>query len=138
MDAGDGQQFTNARISCIAGPCPFTRIETSMPPSGGRTIAVRVRNWSDTVTFLVEAEVVRATANDAIRQAYPALYGKSMSFTLPATAEGPSIEADFGGSEIVFPLGPALQLSWADCSQQVATDKTKLYLCELKPGYEFR
>lgn len=138
MDAGEGQQFTNSRVSCIAGPCPFTTVETGATPSPGRTITVRVRNWSDTVTFLVEAEVTRAMPNDAIRQAYPAIYGKSMSFTLPPTAEGPSIEADFGGSEIVFPLGPALQLSWADCSQQTAADQTKLYLCELKPGYEFR
>ena len=76
--------------------------------------------------------------SDAIRQAYPAIYGRSMSFTLPATAEGPSIEADLGGGEIVFPLGPALQLSWAECSLQMAADQTKLYRCELKPGYQFQ
>ncbi len=138
IDAGQGQQFNNARVSCIAGPCPFTRIEAGATPSPGRTITVMVRNWSDTVTFLVEAEVTRATPSDAIRQAYPAIYGRSMSFTLPATAEGPSIEADLGGAEIVFPLGPALQLSWAECTLQVAADQTKLYLCELKPGYEFQ
>ncbi|MBV9768831.1 MAG: carboxypeptidase regulatory-like domain-containing protein [Bryobacterales bacterium] len=138
LDAGVGQEFTNARVSCISGPCPFTRIEAGAVPRPGRTITVRVRDWSDTVTFLVEAEVTRAMPSDAIRQAYPAIYGRSMSFTLPATAEGPSIEADLGGSEIVFPLGPALQLSWAECSRQVGTDQTKLYRCELKPGYDFR
>lgn len=138
MDAGQGQQFQNARVSCIAGPCPFTSIETGAIPQPGRIITVRVRNWSDTVTFLVEAEVTRDLPSDAIRQAYPAIYGSSMTFTLPATAEGPSIEADFGGAEIVFPLGPALQLSWANCSLQVGPDKTKLYVCDLKPGYEFR
>ena len=116
IDAGQGQQFQNARVSCIAGPCPFTKIETGAIPTPGRTITVMVRNWSDTVTFLVEAEVTRSMPSDAIRQAYPAIYGRSMSFTLPATAEGPSIEADLGGDEIVFPLGPALQLSWAECS----------------------
>jgi hypothetical protein len=138
MDAGEGQQFDNARVSCIAGPCAFTRIENGPLPSPGRTIKVTVSDWSDTATFLVEAEVTRAMPNDAIRQAYPAIFGRSMSFTLPATAEGPSIEADLGGSEIVFPLGPALQLSWADCTLQGAPDQTKLYLCELKPGYEFQ
>ncbi len=138
IDAGEGQQFKNARVFCIAGPCPFTRIENGATPSPGRTIAVMVRNWSDTVTFLVEAEVTRAMPSDAIRQAYPAIYGRSMSFTLPAAAEGPSIEADLGGAEIVFPLGPALRLSWAECSLQVAVDQTKLYRCELKPGYQFQ
>ena len=61
-----------------------------------------------------------------------------MSFTLPSTAEGPSIEADLGGVEIVFPLGPALQLSWAECTLQIGSDQTKLYRCELKPGYQFQ
>ena len=138
VDAGAGQQFDNARVSCIAGPCPFTRIENGAAPRPGRTITVLVRNWSDPVTFLVEAEVTRGMPSDAIRQAYPAIYGRSMSFTLPATAAGPSIEADLGGGEIVFPLGPALRLSWAECSLQVAADQTKLYTCELKPGFQFQ
>jgi hypothetical protein len=138
IDAGQGQQFQNARVSCIAGPCAFTNIETGAIPTPGRTITVMVRNWSDTVTFLVEAEVTRSTPSDAIRQAYPAIYGRSMSFTLPATAEGPSIQADLGADDIVFPLGPALQLSWAECSLEVGADQTKLYRCELKPGYEFQ
>jgi hypothetical protein len=138
MDAGVGQQFDNVRVSCIAGPCPFTRIDSGAIPTPGRVISVKVTDWSGTVTFLVEAEVTRTMPSDAIRQAYPAIFGRSMSFTLPATAQGPSIETDLGGSEIVFPLGPALQLSWADCTLQTAADQTKLYLCELKPGYQFQ
>jgi hypothetical protein len=138
MDAGEGQQFDNARVACIAGPCPFTEIETGAVPRPGRIITVKVLNWSDTATFLVEAEVRRIMPTDAIRQAYPAIYGRSMSFTLPATAEGPSIQADFAGMEIVFPLGPLLKLSWAECTLQMGADQTKLYRCELKPGYEFR
>lgn len=137
MDAGEGQQFENVRVSCIAGPCPFTKIETGVNPNPGRTINVKVSDWSDTVTFLVEAEVTRSTPTDAIRQAYPAIYGQSMTFTLPATAQGPSIEADVDGAEIVFPLGPQLQLSWADCSLHTE-DKTRLYVCDLKPGYQFQ
>jgi len=138
IDAGQGQQFRNARVSCIAGACPFTKIESGAIPRPGRTITVTVSDWSDTVTFLVEAEVTRDTPIDAIRQAYPAIYGRSMSFTLPSTAEGPSIQADLGGAEIVFPLGPALQLSWAECTLQGGADQTKLYRCELKPGYQFQ
>jgi len=138
MDAGEGQQFENARVSCIAGPCPFTKIESGPIVRPGRTITVSILDWSDTATFLVEAEVTRSTPSDAVRQAYPAIYGRAMSFTLPATAEGPSVEADIGGAEIVFPLGPALLLSWADCNLEMGADQTKLYRCELKPGYEFR
>jgi hypothetical protein len=138
MDAGEGQQFEHARVSCIAGPCPFTKIETGAIPRPDRAMTVRVRNWSDTATFLVEAEVTRNMPSDAIRQAYPAIYGRSMSFTLPAAAQGLSIEADLNGAEIVFPLGPELALSWAECGLQVGANQTKLYQCELKPGYEFR
>ena len=138
LDAGDQQQFENARVSCIAGPCPFTKIESGTVLHPGRKITVSVLNWSDTATFLVEAEVTRSTPSDAIRQAYPAIYGRAMSFTLPATAEGPSVEADLGGADIVFPLGPKLLLSWAECSLQVGADQTKLYRCDLKPGYDFR
>jgi hypothetical protein len=138
IDAGEGQEFAQSRVSCIAGPCPFTAIEAGTSPAPGRRVTITVRNWSDTVTFLVEAEVSRNMPSDAARLAYPAIYGRAMSFTLPATAEGPTIEADLGGTEIVFPLGPALELSWAQCTLQLSAEQTKLYRCELKPGFEFR
>lgn len=138
LDAGEGLEFQNARVSCVAGPCPFTRIETDNFSRGGRHISGTVRAWSDTVTFLVEAEVVRAALSDMIRQSYPAIFGRTMTFTLPAGGEGPSIQADVNGSGIVFPLGPALLLSWASCNLQVTADRTKLYSCALKPGYRFR
>jgi serine/threonine protein kinase len=139
IDAEEGQEFAQSRVSCIAGPCQFTTIEAGTSPAPGRRITITVRNWSDTVTFLVEAEVLRKNVpSDAARRAYPAIYGRAMSFTLPATAERPAIEADLGGTEIVFPLGPALELSWAQCTLQVGADQTKLYRCELKPGFEFR
>jgi len=138
IDAGEGQEFAQSRVSCIAGPCPFTTIEAGTSPAPGRRITVTVRNWSDTVTFLLEAEVSRNMPSDATRRTYPAIYGRAMSFTLPATAEGPTIEADLGGTEIVFPLGPALELSWAHCTLELSANQTKLYRCELKPGFEFR
>jgi hypothetical protein len=138
LDAGDGQEFQNVRISCIAGPCPFSKIETDGFSRGGRTISASVRAWSDSVTLLVEAEVVHTMLTDAIRQAYPSKFGRDMTFTLPAAGQGPSIEAEIGGQEIVFPLGPDLRVSWATCSLQVAPNRTKLYSCELKPGYRFQ
>jgi hypothetical protein len=138
LDAGDGQEFQNVRVSCIAGPCPFTKIDSDGFSNGGRKIGATVRAWSDSVTFLVEAEVVHTMLTDSIRQAYPSIFGRGMSFTLPPTGQGPSIEAEVNGVQIVFPLGPELRLSWATCSLQVASNRTKLYSCELKPGYRFR
>jgi len=138
LDAGDGHEFQNVRVSCIAGPCPFTRIETDQFSRGGRTIKVSVRDWSDTVTFLVEAEVIRTALSDQIRQSYPAIFGRAMSFTLPPTGQGPSIEADINKTEIIFPLGPNLTISWANCNLQTGADRAKLYSCELKPGYRFQ
>ena len=77
-------------------------------------------------------------SSDLIRHSFPAIFDRSMNFTLPASAQGPSIEAEVNGSEVVYPLGPALKLSWAVCNMDVGADRTKLYRCELKPEYEFK
>ena len=74
LDAGEGHEFQNARVSCIAGPCPFTRIESDGFSTGGRKISVSVRNWSDTTTYLEEAEVVHTMLSDVIRQTYPSRF----------------------------------------------------------------
>ncbi len=138
FDAGEGHEFRNPRVSCIAGPCPATNIESEKLSPNGRVFSVSVLNWSDTATFLFEGEVIHAMQGEAIRQLYPAIFGRNMNFTLPALGQGPSIQAELNGVAIVFPLGPALRLSWATCNMQVAADKAKLYSCELKPGYSFR
>ena len=138
LDAGDGNVYDNARLSCIAGPCPFTKVGTDHFSQGGRTIGVTVLNWSDTTTFLLQAEVSRTEVNDLARESYPVIFGDSMNFTLPSAAEGPSLEAELSGENIVFPLGPAPVLSWAVCNVRVEKDQSKLYRCELKPGYQFR
>jgi hypothetical protein len=137
LDAGDGNTFGRARVSCVAGPCPFTKVEQDELSADGRILTVGVRNWSDTVTYLVEAEVTDRTVNDTVRHSYPVLFGTSMNFTLPPGAQGPSIEAEMNGLDIVFPLGPKLILSWADCSVEFSPDQTKLYRCKLKPEYRF-
>jgi hypothetical protein len=137
LDAGDGKEFRNARLSCIAGPCPFTTIEADNFSKGGRVISAFVRNWSDTTTFLLEADVFRRQTGDAIRQAYPVIIDQAMNFTLPPSAEGPSIEAKLDGSPIVFPLGPTPILSWANCSVRTGQDQARLFWCELRPGYKF-
>jgi hypothetical protein len=138
LDAGQGNEFRNVRVSCIAGPCPFTGIEQETVSADGRRLNVVARVWSDTATFLVEAEVVRRTEGAIVREAYPAIFGPALSFSLPASAEGPSIIADVNGEAIVFPLGPNLLLSWAQCTEAKSTEQTTLYRCELRPGYRFQ
>ena len=138
LDAGENNAFHDVRVSCIAGPCPFTKIEKDSFSAGGSHIGVTIRNWSDTTTFLMEAGVTHTTSGDVILQSFPAIFDRTMSFTLPASAQGPSIEATVDGMEIVFPLGPTLDLSWAACTVKASGSGPKLYRCVLKPGYRFR
>jgi hypothetical protein len=138
MDAGAENQFRDARLSCVAGPCPFTRIESDGYSKGGRYINATVRNWSDTTTFVLEAEVFRPQITNTIQRAYPIILGRALHFSLPNSAEGPSIEAELDGNQIVFPLGPDASLSWASCEVRIEKDQTKVYRCELKPGYAFK
>jgi hypothetical protein len=139
LDAGVDNTFSNVRASCIAGPCPFTRIDSSGFIHGGRSISISALNWSDTTTFLMEAEVYHTAINSDVRQLYPVIFGRTLNFTLPPTQEGVSLEAEIDGSPMVFPLGPALNLSWATCTVRTDTEKEKttVYGCELKPGYRF-
>jgi hypothetical protein len=138
LDAGEGNKFQNVRVSCIAGPCPFTRVDSNQLLQNGRMLQVTARNWSDTTMFLLEAEVFHPMVSDMVLLSYPLIFGQALNFTLPADAEGTSLVADVNGARIVFPLGPSPCLSWAACSIQVNPDQTKVYRCELRPGYEFR
>ena len=139
MDAGAGNEFRNVRASCIAGPCPFTRIDASGFQSGGRIVTASALDWSGTATFLLEAEVFRATIDSSVRRSYPVIYDRTLNFTLPVTEEGVSIEAEIDGAPMVFPLGPELYLSWATCIVRTNAEaqKSSVYRCELKPGYRF-
>jgi hypothetical protein len=138
LDAGEGNVFRNARVTCIAGPCPFTRVDTDGFSVGGRNIKVLTRNWSDTATFVLQADVSRTQVDEIVRESSPVIFGRAMNFTLPAKAEGPSIEAEMNGTRIVFPLGPTPVLSWADCNVRVEKNQVKDYRCELKAGYQYR
>lgn len=137
LDAGADNSFGNITASCIAGPCPFTRIDSSGFIHGGRNISVTALNWSDTATFLMEAEVYHTAISSDVRELYPVIFGQTLNFTLPPTQEGVSLEADVDGVSMVFPLGPNLSLSWATCNVRTGPEqeKTTVYRCELKPGY---
>jgi hypothetical protein len=103
----------------------------------GQILKVSALSWFGTATFLVEAQVTHTMISDLVRQSYPFIFGDSMSFTLPAEGEGPSVEADVTKDDIVFPLGPDVLLPWAQCTVRVDADQSKLYRCTLKPGYQF-
>jgi len=137
LDAGPGNEFRNARVSCIAGPCPFTKIEEDRTSEGGQKFTAVARAWSDTATFLMEAEVFHPMASQIAHESYPVIFGSTLNFTLPADAEGICIEADLNRQTIIFPLGPNLFLSWASCNARINPDRTKVYRCELKPGFRF-
>jgi hypothetical protein len=139
LDAGADNTFGNVRASCIAGPCPFTRIDASGFVQGGRNIHASALGWSGTATFLLEAEVFHTAISSNVRELYPVIFGRTLNFTLPPTQEGVSLRADIDASPMVFPLGPNLNLSWATCTVRTGMEKeqTTVYRCELKPGYRF-
>lgn len=58
LAAGRGKRFLRGHADCIAGPCPWTKIEMDGFSKGGPAISVAVRNWSDTVTYKLWGEVV--------------------------------------------------------------------------------
>lgn len=138
LDAGTGNQFSNVRVSCIAGPCPFTRVQPIHYSRGRSALELRALDWSDTVVYLLQAEVVHSEVSDIIRETYPVIFGDALNFTVPSDAEGISVEAEVGGQPIVFPMGPANILDWADCSANMNGDQSRVYRCELDPGYRFQ
>jgi hypothetical protein len=138
LDAGTGNEYRNARVFCIAGPCPFTKVVSDNFTRGGRYISVSILNWSDTTTFLFQAEVFRHQVSDTVRQSFPVIYGRTFNFSLPSAAEGPSLEAELDKIPITFPLRPDPSLSWATCSVIMGSRYSKSYRCELRPGFKFQ
>jgi hypothetical protein len=139
LDAGTGNIFRNVRVSCIAGPCPFTQVHSGGPAGGEQRVVISAVDWSDTATFLVEAEVFDRSIASSVRESYPVIYGRDFHFTLPPTAEGPSIVAEIGGTSIIFPLGNGIYLDWGACSSRISPQSVNgtIYQCELKPGFQF-
>lgn len=139
LDAGADNSFSDVRASCIAGPCPFTKIDPTDLIDGKQKISISALDWSDTATFLLEAEVFHSAITSDVRESYPVIFDRSLNFTLPPTQEGVSLEADINDDPVVFPLGPDLYLSWANCTARTSSgkEKTTLYRCRLKSGYRF-
>jgi hypothetical protein len=122
----------------MAGPCAFTTIGSAPLAPPPQKLNVSVLNWSDTTSFLVEADVTRTMITDRVRQSYPFIVGQTMSFAVPPGAKGLTVEADLEAQHIVFPLGPSLLLSWATCSLEPSPDGNQICRCQAKPGYRFQ
>lgn len=137
IDADPGNEFRNVRVSCIAGPCHFLKVDPGVTEHTAR-LKISVLNWSDTAAFLVEGDEIRTMVTNIVRQSYPFVIGNTMSFALPPSSESVSIEANLDGKSIIFPLGPTLNLSWADCNVDTSTGGDKTYRCQLKPGFQFQ
>jgi hypothetical protein len=139
LDAGADNVFNNLRASCIAGPCPFTRIDSGQDLKGQRNVQISAVDWSETATFLVESEVFHTQIGSNVRELYPVIFGQGFNFTLPPTAEGVTLEAEIDGLAMVFPLSPDLNMSWAACTVVTGTEREKIavYRCKLNPGYRF-
>jgi hypothetical protein len=139
LDAGAGNVFRNARASCIAGPCPFTKIDSSGFAQGGRIITASALDWSGPATFLLQAEVYQTTTVSKVRESYPVIFGRGFNFSVPPTGEGVSLETELGGVQIIFPLSPKLDMGWAACTARNGASEanSSFYQCELKPGYRF-
>ena len=124
LDSGEGNLFQNARVSCIAGPCPFTRIDSDGFSKPARTISVTVRDWSDTTTFLLQAEVYLSVVNNLTRLSYPVIFGRSMNSRCRRMPRAQASRPKWTERKL-FPISPDPVLSWADCSVRVKRNKRK-------------
>ena len=83
LDVGPGNEFRNARASCIAGPCPFTRVDSSGYAQGGRVITashwtgpVRRRFFLKPRSFMSEsfpksARFIRSSSGARLSSTFP-------------------------------------------------------------------
>ena len=139
LDAGTGKRIP--RRTCLLYCRTVSVYENrsrSDSSKGGQIISVSARNWSDTATFLLEAEVLHPMPTNLGHEFYPVIFGRELSFTLPAAVEGVTVVADVDQQRVFFPMGPSYILSWANCSASENPDRTRVFRCELKPGYQFK
>ena len=126
LDAGESQQLRECKSSSPHGPRPFTKVESDGYVRGGPAIRSPLRHGAAAVTFLAKVRRLDCQLSDGdLRRSYPSVFASGgMTFTLPPTGEGPSIEAQVNGIEIVFCRVWAPQTLWATCSIQVAPNGT--------------
>ena len=75
--------------------------------------------------------------SDLVSTSYPVTFGQALNLRCLARRRESRFWPRLMVEAIVYPLGPNLYLSWADCNARVNKDQTKVFRCELKPGYRF-
>lgn len=134
LDAGVGNAFEpgKASVRCIAGPCPFTQVVADGYSKGGQTISAVVKDWSDTVTFILQGTLVGPQTIPAI-----AISGSTFAFTVKTAdiSKYQIVATIVGGPPIVDPLGVGT-ITWAHCDIGEGQD-TATYHCALNNNYSF-
>lgn len=133
LDAGAGNTFARRQggVSCIAGPCPFTQVVNDGFSAGGPRISVSIRNWSDTVTYVLQGKLVGGPTSPVTVKDKTFDFSVSRS-DLPnlqiaaQTSTGQSLVSDIGVGSI----------PWATCQVSEGPSTIK-YHCTLAPDYTF-
>ncbi len=66
----------------LRDPVLLRKIDSERSSKAGQIITVDARNWSDTATFLIEAEVLHTMPTSAAHEFFPVIFGRELSFTL--------------------------------------------------------
>ena len=138
---GRGKRFPKCQGFLYCGPLPFHAelIMTAFPREGATSRSPcaigRIRPHSCFRRRCSDPQI-----SDLVRMTYPIILGTSLNFTLPPTAEGPSVEAELNGENIIFPLGPdpCFELGRLQCQRAKGNNGQKFYRCELNAGYQFQ
>jgi hypothetical protein len=133
LDAGTGNTFARGKgsVTCIAGPCPFTQVVNDGFSAGGPGISVSVRNWSDTVTFVLQGELVGGPTSPVT------VAGKTFDFSV-SRSDLPNLQIvaqTSTGQSLVGDIGVA-SIPWATCQISEGASTIK-YHCTLGPDYMF-
>ena len=80
LDAGEGSVFRNARVSCIAGPCPFTKIDFDGFSQGLLHQGDRAQLVGHDYVPVPGGSVLQIS--DLVRMTYPIIMGAPRSISL--------------------------------------------------------
>ena len=105
----------------------------------GRHFNVSVRDWSDTTTFLLEAEVVRRMTGDTLRRILSSNF-RTRCELQPARGGAGTRASKRKSMEkaLFFPLDQISSYDGPIATVGVDRDQSETYRCKLKPGYQFR
>jgi len=133
LDAGSGNTFApgHGRVACVSGPCPWTQIVSNGFSGGGPRLSVSIRNWSDTVTFVLTGELVGPPTNPVT------VSGNTFDFSV-SRSDLPNLQISAQtstGQSLVNDIRVG-SIPWATC--QITEHPSAInYHCTLGPDYSF-